>query len=114
MSVRDILEGTMRTLISALVACIWASVMLRGSLALENTRRVIAESDGRDRSYRCHFDRWLDKVMGIKGIPTPYGAPNASAHIERFIRTLREEALDHFIFLGTRHIRRVLVEYIPY
>ena len=37
--------------------------------------------------------------MGVEGIPIPYGAPNASPHIERCIRMLREEALDHFILL---------------
>jgi hypothetical protein len=29
------------------------------------------------RCFRCHFDRWLFEVMGVKGIPIPYGAPNA-------------------------------------
>jgi len=50
------------------------------------------------RRYRCHLDLWLADVMGIEGIPIPYGAPNASPHIERFNRSLREEALNHFIF----------------
>jgi putative transposase len=77
-------------------------------------RRMTVKSDDRKRSYRCHLDRWLDEVMEIKGIPIPYGGPNASPHIERFIRTLREEALDHFIFLGIGHIRRVVGEYIRY
>ncbi len=52
--------------------------------------------------------------MGIDGIPIPYGAPNASPHIERLVRTLREETLNHFIFLGADHIRRVVSEYIRY
>jgi len=77
-------------------------------------RTVTVESNGLKRSYRCHFDRWLDEVMGIKGMPIPYGAPNASPHVERFIRTLRQEALDHFIFFGLGHIRRVVKEYIRY
>jgi putative transposase len=63
------------------------------------------------RRYRCHLDLWLADVMGIEGIPIPYGAPNASAHIERLNRTLREEALDHFIFLNVSHVRRVCAEY---
>jgi hypothetical protein len=49
--------------------------------------------------------------MGVEGIPIPYGAPNASAHIERFNRTLREEALNHFIFLNVKHVRHVCAEY---
>jgi len=69
---------------------------------------------GRKRGYRCHLDRWLGEVMGITGIPIPYGAPNASPHVERFIRTLRGEALNHFIFLSADHIRRVVNEYVRY
>jgi len=43
----------------------------------------------------------------MQGLPIPYGAPNANAHLERFHRTLREEALNHFIFLSVRHVLRV-------
>ena len=44
----------------------------------------------------------------------PYGAPNASPHIERFNRTLREEALNHFIFLDAKHVLRVCREYVEF
>jgi putative transposase len=77
-------------------------------------RRVTAERDGKKRSCRCHLDRWLHQVMGIEGVPIPYGAPNANAHLERFNRTLREDALDHFIFLGVDHIRQVVAEFVEY
>ena len=56
----------------------------------------------------------MDEVIAIKGLLIPYGAPNASPHVERFVRTLREEALDHFLFVSVDHIRRVAAEYIPY
>jgi putative transposase len=68
----------------------------------------------RGRRYRCHLDVWLADVMGIEGIPIPYGAPNASPHIERFNRALREEALNHFIFLGVKHVLRVCREYVEF
>jgi hypothetical protein len=77
-------------------------------------RKATAKRNGKRRSYRCHLDRWLDEIMGIEGIPIPYGAPNASPYVERFNRTLREEALNHFIFLSVDHIRRVAAEYIRY
>ncbi len=77
-------------------------------------RRTSVEETGRRRSYRCHLDRWLDGVMKIQGLPIPYGAPNASPYVERLMRTLREEALNHFIFLPADHIRRVVNEYIRY
>ena len=67
-----------------------------------------------ERGYRCHLDLWLAEVMGIDGIPIPYGAPNASPHIERFNRTLREEALNHFIFLDAKHVLRVCREYVEF
>ena len=71
-------------------------------------------SGAKGRHYRCHLDQWLDKVMGIEGIPTPYGAPQANARCERFIRTLREEALNHFVFVGVEHVRRVVARYVEY
>jgi len=66
------------------------------------------------RRYRCSLDEWLDLAMGIRGLPIPYGAPNASPHIERFMRTLREECLRHFIFVSEGHLRRALAEYVRY
>lgn len=77
-------------------------------------RSVTVEEAGRRRRYRCHLDRWLDRIMQIEGLPIPYGAPNASPHVERFMRTLRQEALNHFLFLSTGHIRRVVREYIRF
>jgi transposase InsO family protein len=64
--------------------------------------------------YRSYLDLWLREVMEIQGIPTPYGAPNAHAHVERFHRSLREEALNHFNFLNARHILQVCREYVNY
>ena len=77
-------------------------------------RAVIVERHGRRRSYRCRLDRWLQEVMGTQGLPIPYGGPNASPHVERFMRTLRAEALDHFIFLSADHVCRVVADFIRY
>jgi transposase InsO family protein len=75
--------------------------------------------DGKQRGekclrYRCHLDLWLREVMGIQGIPIPYGAPNANPYVERFNRSLRDEALNHFIFLSARHVLQVCREYVNY
>jgi putative transposase len=77
-------------------------------------RSMSVEETGRRRSYRCHLDRWLHEVIGIEGLPIRFGAPDASPHVERFMRTLREEALNHFIFLTADHIRRVVREHVRY
>jgi putative transposase len=106
----------------------WVKQQIRQATAWGKAPRfLLHDNDGifgqyRDRKrrgkkalrYRCHLDVWLADVMGIAGIPIPYGAPNASPHIERFNRTLREEALNHFIFLSTKHILRVCREYVEF
>jgi hypothetical protein len=66
------------------------------------------------RRYRCHLDVWLADALRIEGIPIPYGEPNASPHVERFNRTLRQEALNHFIFLSAQHVLQVCREYAEY
>jgi len=66
------------------------------------------------RSYRSALDLWLGEVLCIKGIPIPYGAPNAAAHIERFMGSLRRECLNHFLFLSEDHFRRTVTAYITY
>jgi len=49
--------------------------------------------------------------MGIRGIPTPYGAPNAQAHVERFVGTLRSELLDRILVRNKGQLRAVVSEY---
>ena len=44
-------------------------------------------------------------------IYTPTRAPQANAHAERFIRTIRAECLDWLLILGRRHLESVLRVY---
>ncbi len=53
-------------------------------------------------------------MLSIKGIPIPYGAPNAQAHIERFMGSLKRECLNHFLFLSEDHLRRTASAYVAY
>ncbi len=50
----------------------------------------------------------------MKIIRTPFRAPKANAFAERWIRSVREECLDHVIILGEQHLGRVLKEYEQY
>jgi len=66
----------------------WVKHQIRQAMAWgEAPRFLLHDNDGvfgqfRDRErrgkkgrrYRCHLDRWLADVMGIEGIPIPYGA----------------------------------------
>ena len=44
-------------------------------------------------------------------IRTPVQAPNANAHAERWVRTLRAECLDRILILGRRLLEHVLRTY---
>ena len=43
---------------------------------------------------------------------TPYRAPNANAHAERFVRSIKEECLDRLVPIGEQHFRRAMAEYV--
>ena len=51
---------------------------------------------------------------GISIIHTPFQAPNANAHAERWVRTVREECLDHILIINVEHLQRVLIEFAQY
>jgi putative transposase len=60
------------------------------------------------------FCRAFDDVFrseGIKVIRTPIQAPNANAHAERWVRTLRADCLDRILILGRHHLKHVLRVY---
>jgi hypothetical protein len=100
----------------------WVKIQIRDIAAFDRKPRfLLHDNDGifgqfgrRKDGFRCHLDCWLSTTMDIEGLPTPYHAPNANAHVERFHRTLRQDALNHFIFLNAGHVRSVAREFIEY
>jgi len=63
-----------------------------------------------DACYSEGFDGLL-KSAGLKPVKTPYQAPNANAFAERWIRSLREECLNHLIIFGLDRLQYVLDKY---
>jgi putative transposase len=66
----------------------------------------------RDRDAK--FCRGFDEVVRsecTRVIRTPIQAPNANAHAERVIETIRAEVLDWTLILGRRHLDRTLRTY---
>ncbi len=51
---------------------------------------------------------------GIEVIRTPVRAPQANAIAERWVRSVREECLDHLLILNQTHLSRVLRVYTDY
>ena len=75
-------------------------------------RPVTVDVNGKKVSCRSSLDLWLAEKMGIRGISTPYHAPNAAAHVERFIGTLRRELLDRILVWNEVQLRTVVNEYV--
>lgn len=69
----------------------------------------------RDRDAK--FSRSFDDVFcaqGAKMLLTPVQAPNANAHAERWIRTVRAECLDWLLILGRGHLEQALRVYVEH
>ena len=64
----------------------------------------------RDTKYVASFDE-VFASGGAHILQTPIRAPNANAHAERFIRSLRSECLDHLLIVNERHLERILRSY---
>jgi transposase InsO family protein len=63
---------------------------------------------------RQQVQRRFDEVFrseGITLIRTPIRAPQANAHAERFVPTVRAECLDWLLIIGRRHLEQVLHTY---
>jgi transposase InsO family protein len=64
----------------------------------------------RDSKFSHAFDE-VFPTEGIRVIRTPVQAPNANAHAERWVRTVRTDCLDRILILGRRHLEHVLRVY---
>jgi putative transposase len=62
----------------------------------------------------CKFTKSFDGELAgsrVKVIRTPRAAPDCQAFVERFIRSLRYECLNHFVFFGIGHLDKVAASY---
>ena len=67
----------------------------------------------RDTKFTSSFDAVLASI-GIEAIKTPGRSPRANAFAERWVRTVREDCLDHLLIFGRRHVESVLAEYVDH
>jgi hypothetical protein len=65
----------------------------------------------RDAKFTDAFDA-VFRSEGARILRTPIRAPVANSFAERRVGTVRRECLDHLMIGGSRHLRRVLNEYI--
>jgi putative transposase len=63
------------------------------------------------------FSQAFDSVVVSEAITllrTPFRAPNANACAERWVRTVRQECLDHMLILNESHLRSVLRDFVAH
>ena len=89
---------------------------------LQQARNLLMDLDDRGRQVRflihdrdAKFPAAFDAIFAsesIKIIRTPVQAPNANAHVERWIGSVRRECLDRLLIVGRRQVEYVLRVYV--
>jgi putative transposase len=91
---------------------------------LQQARNLLMELDEGGRQTRflvqdrdAKFPRAFDALLandGVKVIRTPVRAPNANAHMERWVGSIRRECLDRMLIFGRRQLEHVLRVYVSH
>lgn len=89
----------------------WTAQQLREATPWETGPGFLIRD--RDGKYGEEFDH-AAVGAGIRVLKTPVRAPNANAHCERLIGSVRRECLDHVVIMSERQLLSVLTEYRRY
>ena len=89
---------------------------------LQQARNLLTDLDNCVRQPRflihdrdAKFSRAFDAIFqgeGIRVIRTPVRAPNANAHVERWVGSIRRECLDRLLIFNRRQLERVRCAYV--
>jgi putative transposase len=77
---------------------------------LDESRYLICD---RDTKYTRQFRR-LFREHGIKTIRLPPYSPNLNAYAERWVRSIKEDCLNHLVLLGEGSLRHAVSEYVEF
>jgi putative transposase len=67
----------------------------------------------RHSKYCSAFQHIIDQA-GITRVPLPPRSPNVNAYAERWVRSVKEEALSYLILFGERTLQYALTEYVAH
>ena len=67
----------------------------------------------RDGKYCPAFQQIID-AAGVKRVSLPPRSPNLNAYAERWVRSVKDEALSHLILCGEGSLRHALQEYVAH
>src|SRR5205085_6597531 len=89
---------------------------------LQQARNLLMDLDDRGRQVRFLLHDGDSKLAaafdavfageGIRIVRTPVRAPNANAHVERWVGSVRRECLDRLLIAGRRHLEHILRVYV--
>jgi putative transposase len=89
----------------------WVAQQLREATPYGQAPKYLIRDN--DSKFGPSFAR-VARTSGIKILKTPYHAPRANAICERFLRSVRQECLDHLLIVQEKQLQRVLNGYVAY
>jgi transposase InsO family protein len=88
-------------------------LVLRHRLAVLRRQVARPRFTWSERALTVSFDAVFASI-GIEAIRTPVRSPKANAFAERWVRTVREECLDHLLIYSRCRLQSVLAEYVDH
>jgi putative transposase len=89
----------------------WVAQHLREATPYEQAPKYLIRDN--DSKFGPCFAR-VAATSAIEILKTPFHAPRANAVCERFLRSVRQECLDHLLILHEKQLQRVLNQYVVY
>ncbi|MBA3736443.1 MAG: transposase [Actinobacteria bacterium] len=91
---------------------VWMRQQARNLAIEERLGNVRFLLHDRDAKFSGPFDELIRSEVRV--IKTPVRAPKANAVAERWVRTVRNECLDHVLVFGRRHLEQVVRDYVTH
>jgi transposase InsO family protein len=89
----------------------WVAQQLREATPYGHAPKYLIRDN--DSKFGSCFAR-VATTSRIEMLKTPYHAPRANAICERFLRSVRQECLDHLLILEQKQLQRMLNGYVAY
>ena len=93
----------------------WMKRQAKAFLRYAEAERIQVDIVMRDRDGKFVSDfNSILKASGARIMPVAHRAPNQNAFVERWIQSIGQECLDHFIVFGEDHLNYLVSQYVEY